>query len=213
METDQILFGDNVEVLKTFPNECVDLVVTSPPYDCYDNKTEVLTENGWKLLKDVNILEKILTINSGSKKISWEKCTNKMKYDFNGELISFKNEYIDLLVTPNHKIYVEKNDGSPITSIRSKKMTFNTPTRLIKAENITSSHRIPLSGFKWIGTDQSVFILPRWEGLFNKKHKILPEIEIDLNYWLAFFGIWIADGSVRGGLNNFQGDKRKQRCI
>lgn len=30
---DQIICGDNCDVLGTFPRECVDLVVTSPPYD------------------------------------------------------------------------------------------------------------------------------------------------------------------------------------
>ena len=29
----QIICGDNVETLQTFPDDCIDLVVTSPPYD------------------------------------------------------------------------------------------------------------------------------------------------------------------------------------
>ena len=29
----RIVCGDNTEVLSGFPSECVDLVVTSPPYD------------------------------------------------------------------------------------------------------------------------------------------------------------------------------------
>jgi|688.fasta_scaffold345725_2 DNA modification methylase len=33
MTLDQIICGDNVEVLSTLPDECIDLVVTSPPYD------------------------------------------------------------------------------------------------------------------------------------------------------------------------------------
>jgi DNA modification methylase len=33
MELDQIICGDNCDVLGTFPRESVDLVVTSPPYD------------------------------------------------------------------------------------------------------------------------------------------------------------------------------------
>jgi DNA modification methylase len=31
MTLDQIICGDNVEVLSTLPDECIDLVVTSPP--------------------------------------------------------------------------------------------------------------------------------------------------------------------------------------
>ena len=30
---DSVICGDNVEVMATWPNACIDLVVTSPPYD------------------------------------------------------------------------------------------------------------------------------------------------------------------------------------
>ena len=33
MELDTIITGDSAEVLKTFPDACIDLTVTSPPYD------------------------------------------------------------------------------------------------------------------------------------------------------------------------------------
>lgn len=33
MIVNEIICGDNVAVLKTFPDQCIDLVVTSPPYD------------------------------------------------------------------------------------------------------------------------------------------------------------------------------------
>lgn len=33
MELDTIICGDNVQVLRTFPDNCIDLTVTSPPYD------------------------------------------------------------------------------------------------------------------------------------------------------------------------------------
>ena len=29
----EIICGDNVETLKGFPTDCIDLVITSPPYD------------------------------------------------------------------------------------------------------------------------------------------------------------------------------------
>ena len=33
IDVDRIICGDNVEVMRTFPDACIDLVVTSPPYD------------------------------------------------------------------------------------------------------------------------------------------------------------------------------------
>ena len=32
LKTGQVYFGDCKEVLKTFPDSCIDLIVTSPPY-------------------------------------------------------------------------------------------------------------------------------------------------------------------------------------
>ena len=33
MYLDEIIHGDSADVLKTFPPDCIDLTVTSPPYD------------------------------------------------------------------------------------------------------------------------------------------------------------------------------------
>ena len=33
MKLNELICGNNIEVLKTFPNECVDLIITSPPYN------------------------------------------------------------------------------------------------------------------------------------------------------------------------------------
>ena len=33
LSTNEIFTGDNVAVLSTWPDACIDLVVTSPPYD------------------------------------------------------------------------------------------------------------------------------------------------------------------------------------
>ena len=38
MKLDQILEGDKVEILKNFPNDFVDLIVTSPPYNNWRNR-------------------------------------------------------------------------------------------------------------------------------------------------------------------------------
>lgn len=37
MKTNHIITGDAAEVLKTFPDECIDLVITSPPYNLGNN--------------------------------------------------------------------------------------------------------------------------------------------------------------------------------
>jgi len=54
---DQIVCGDNVAVLSTFPDACIDLVVTSPPYDnlrLYGGHTwdvEGVAQQLWRVIK------------------------------------------------------------------------------------------------------------------------------------------------------------------
>ena len=64
--------GDAVHIMKQLPDNTIDLTITSPPYDCYSDDTEVLTLNGWKLIKDVYIGEKVLTLNPNTKEVYYE---------------------------------------------------------------------------------------------------------------------------------------------
>jgi len=57
IETDLIIHGDNVETMKGFPEESIDLVVTSPPYDnlrTYGGHTwdfEGVAQQLWRVIK------------------------------------------------------------------------------------------------------------------------------------------------------------------
>ena len=76
---------------------------------CYSSDTEVLTLNGWKLIKDVNTSDKVCTLNPKTKNIEYYAPINLFEYNYDGELIHYKSNTIDLMVTPNHKIYA--SDG------------------------------------------------------------------------------------------------------
>jgi DNA modification methylase len=54
----QIICGDNVTVLKTFPDACVDLVVTSPPYDSL--RVAAGYQNGFDLVDLCNQLLRVI---------------------------------------------------------------------------------------------------------------------------------------------------------
>lgn len=80
---------------------------------CYSNDTEVLTKDGWKLFKDVNIKKDIFaTRNRVSKEFEWQEASNKVEYDYNGEAYNLKSRSMDLLVSPNHRILYSKHWGN-----------------------------------------------------------------------------------------------------
>lgn len=75
---------------------------------CYSDDTEILTDKGWKLFKDLKE-EKVACLVDN--KIKFNKPTEKYEWDFDGQMIGLKHSQIDLLVTPNHRLYFKDAYG------------------------------------------------------------------------------------------------------
>ena len=96
---------------------------------CFDENTEILTENGWKLFKDLKESERVATLNLKENLFEWEIPLNIIKEDYNGEMFHFIARSFDLMVTPNHKLLVR---------IYNKKLEIGRVKKLIYP---TKSHR------------------------------------------------------------------------
>lgn len=83
----QIICGNNIDVLKSFPNECIDLVITSPPYDDlrdyneYHINYDILIEHLYRILKNGKIVVFIIQdrINNKAKTTSSFYIMNKFQ--------------------------------------------------------------------------------------------------------------------------------------
>ena len=80
----------------------------SQTWNCYEKNTQVYTEKGFVLIKDVNIGDKVLTLNPDTKDLEWSICTGKVeKYAEN--IVHLSNNSFDLKVDPNHTFFVYKD--------------------------------------------------------------------------------------------------------
>src|SRR3989304_2389865 len=95
------------------------LTTTTANTECYAEGTEILTEDGWKNFKDLTMEDKVASL-VGEKTLEFVKPERVLSYDVKGKMVHFKNEDIDLLVTPNHEMYLSNG---------------RTGFRTIKAEN------------------------------------------------------------------------------
>lgn len=82
---------------------------------CYDDQTEILTEKrGWQLFKDLLNTDKVATLHNGNELI-YERPISYYYSPYDGEMIRIKNRNFNLLVTPEHKLWVRRRgnrDGS-----------------------------------------------------------------------------------------------------
>lgn len=75
---------------------------------CYDPETEILTASGWKYFPELTLKDRVATLQEvGEEKVlEYQAPQELMEYDFDGEMIRIESGQVDLMVTPNHRMYV-----------------------------------------------------------------------------------------------------------
>jgi len=79
---------------------------------CYSDDMEVLTETGWKLFKDVEeTTDRVATLDPERFGLEYTAVNFKVEYDYDGELIEFKGQNFDFVVTPEHRTPFTRRDS------------------------------------------------------------------------------------------------------
>jgi flavin-dependent thymidylate synthase len=155
---------------------------------CYDENTEVMTKQGWKKFQDLNYGDLLAGLTDGDE-IVWDKPSKIIKKKFDGEMLEFKSTNIDLMVTPNHNMWVYDYDKR---SEKSREWKF------ISADELKNNRYVFKKTAKhWNGKDTTVTI-----DAHPTKYKTFPVIHFDVEKTGDLFellGLWITDGSFCRG--------------
>lgn len=68
--------------------------------------TEILTNEGFKLLKDITGKELAATYNLETNTLEYSSIVGKIEYDYEGELHCYRNKSLDIQVTPDHNMLI-----------------------------------------------------------------------------------------------------------
>lgn len=100
--------------------------------ECYDDKAQVLTPNGWKLFSELREEETVAQWENGN--ITFAKPLAIVRKPFKGDLVEFKNSRRNYysLTTPKHNLVTIGRNGK---------------TRKVHAEDITYQRNVPRCGF------------------------------------------------------------------
>lgn len=162
--------------------------------ECYRPEAMILTEAGWKQLKDVKINENVLTLNSETNEVEIKPIKNIIKKKAERGLVNIKGQSINDYVTPEH--------GYPIYKRSGTFSGFYTATDLLENRVPDQGHSfIPKTG-TWIGKDDENFIIPALsENEIPKnmskslRDKYSEDLVIPMETFAKFMGIYLSEGS------------------
>lgn len=146
-------------------------------FTCYDDCTEILTDEGWKLFKDLNKNENVMTLNPKTDEIEWKRPYEYIESAYDGDMHIYKNKYVDLKVTPNHNMYVNKYKQF----------------ELIQSDIIRKYYQYKFKkDGKWVGEEKLWFYFDNVDKITSSK--ILDKIPMDI--FLEFLGYYLSKGST-----------------
>lgn len=180
----------------------------APAAECYSDDTEVLTENGWKLFRDLMPGEKVATLGSNGN-LEYELPRKYIEEQYSGPMFSQISSNIDLLVTPNHNMFIGWRGKQNYKQVI--RWGFRTPMEMPRYVKYKRN-----AG--WDGEEKEWFVLPstvmkkivstnitardKKGRIVECEHKFKSYVEqekrIPMDDWLRFFGIWLAEGCTSG---------------
>lgn len=166
-------------------------------FGCYDEETEVLTKNGWKFFKDVVYDDKIACLKDDLY-LEYNSPSDIISYHYKGDMYKIKTRGVDLLVTPNHNLYLSKGsyyDGK----VRGNVKKVNYPYELVNYTKYYLKNKRFKKSALWVGENVDTFILPsllkEWSrGKYKNTRKFWSKKPLDMNAWLEFLGWFVAEG-------------------
>src|SRR5690606_20302158 len=87
-------------------------------YGCFDDQTQILTDEGWKLFEELHGNEKVLTIEPNGMYATWGPITQIHKYPFDGYLNLYDGDKVNFCVTDNHNMLVRRTQKSDDYAVR-----------------------------------------------------------------------------------------------
>lgn len=155
---------------KIFRVDKAEVGVNYPPLhpNSYHKETEVYTENGFVLVKDVKVGESVLSLNPETRDLEWVKVINTFKHK-EKELLSFKSRSLDLEVTKDHDLLIQKRWNA---RVGGKKL------EMVKAIDLPPEARFYRSS--------------EWKGSIGK----INTFGMELGVFCQFMGWYLSEGSI-----------------
>lgn len=162
---------------------------------CYDSETEVLTGQGWKPWPKVVGDESFGTLNPNTGELEYQKAEEVFHAEYAGPMYRVRSEQVDLLVTPNHRMWTLRHDTR---AARRGEQTF----RVEQARDLLHARVKYQKSARWKGFSPQRITVPAtrriWLHNGTECVRIYPARSFPSEPFARFLGYYISEGSING---------------
>jgi len=152
--------------------------------NCYDEKTETLTEYGWRKYNEIDDKTKIATYNPETQNIEFHIPNYKYVDYYKGDMLHFTGKHLDIFVTPHHRMWV--------SSRWTNKWEIKRGYELYEGLCYKEFQYMDAAPFKDTNTQDDVIILPA----SPKKHGKAKDFVALEKDFASLMGYFVSEGSL-----------------
>jgi thymidylate synthase ThyX len=166
---------------------------------CYDDDTDVLTTEGWKPWPKVEGTEFFATLNPISNELEYQRATEVFHADYSGPMYRVRSEQVDLLVTPNHRMWVRRHDTR---AARRHEQAFAVQT----IRDILHKRVHYQKNARWTGCSPDRIWIPETYRTYWRADRRAPATRtypgksFPIEPFARYLGYYLAEGSINGHL-------------
>lgn len=166
-------------------------------FACHSQDSHLLTRRGWLSVDEVRHDDLAATMNPNTGEFEWQPIDAIHIHDYDGEMISVKSRDVDMLVTPNHRMYTSRVKSKIING--KLKRIGKHPFSFKRADELRVGDILPLATNQHVGIAvggieiPSVQCAPGGNGLECLGGKMPADA------FLEYIGWWVAEGWSVGG--------------
>ena len=171
---------------------------------CYSEDTEVLTDSGWKNFSSVDIgSDRFATLNPRTQEVQYLKAAEKIVEQYKGKMVRIRSSVVDLLVTPNHRVYFFDYDKRS----RSSRLW-----KLDRADSLIGRRFQLRTDGNWQVASKRFIRIPSVEVTSsNGKRRRYPSLQLPFDYYCSFLGYYLSEGHLHHARNSGYGIVITQR--
>jgi len=164
---------------------------------CYDEKTEVLTAEGWKRFKHTTLQDLFCTLNPATHEIEYQTATDYFAGAYEGKMYSLRSTKVNLLVTPNHRMYIYPYDTQVAKKARKQGKDNPALWRIRHAEDLFGKRVAYKKTGRWSASGLKVMLVPGDEIPYWGGMRKVRSLALDANLFVEFLGYYLSEGHLQ----------------